>query len=258
MFDVDIECYNRDMDTLKKVSPPQNDNGRDFCVNMEIKRGRASRGKVDLLLDIHFFVAEKTILLGTVRVGITRGRLELGITNRVLPFKTRKPEIEIPGSLDTKRTESWGREKAEKRGAGAKGDLGADNKIGVSIRGAAESSKGWSEMKTDEVTAAKRLISHGGDETQPFWEFETDGINPTLLGGIRQQELGNVEITGHPCQIKACFRTRKRSLWISGSEGIWPSDMNKSNLAARRLVIRKWLRPIVGGVFESKRNHYLR
>ena len=186
------------------------------CMDMTISSDSVSGtlNKRALLLDIDFFEEKAELPLGHFSVGLKRGSLSLAIKNGQMPVRRRGLNATIPTQADSR-------------------EIDSDNDPYPN-----ESSGGG----TNNYTITKVQISTGSYEVSPRWDFEVKGSVEFLKGGRLAEVLGEIRFTDNPCKVDAVFVTHPRDLWISGSDGIWPSNMNGSNRAVRKLLIWRWLK----------------
>ena len=215
------------------------------CVEMTISSEKIKyKHQAKVFLDINFFVEEEELPLGYILVGITKGRLSLKIENGLMPLEKRGLIATLPLEIEIKRTEGKTFKQSNSAEESLQSQVMLGNKSRLSLTNAAKqtTAKERSGTATDEYPVIEAQVWAGGNERKPFWDFEIKTGQEVLKGGRCGENLGEIDISETPCKINAVFNTRSRFLWVSGSEGIWPSNMNDSNRAVRKLVIWKWLK----------------
>ena len=218
------------------------------CVDMKISSEKVKyKPQASVYLDINFFIEERELPLGRVMFGVTRGRLSLKIENGTMPLRKRGLIATLPLEIEVKHTETMVSKQSDSAEGSVQGQVGVGIKNKLSLTGAAKqtTAKEHSGTATDEYPMVEAQIWAGGNEKEPFWDFEIKTGQRALKGGRIGESLGEINISGKPCKVDAVFNTRPRFLWVSGSEGVWPSNMNDSNRAVRKLVIWKWLKSSV-------------
>ena len=216
-----------------------------FCVDMTISSEKVKyKPQAKVYLDINFFIEEKELPLGRVLVGITKGRLSLKIENGTMPLEKRGLVATLPLEIEIKHTETKTFKQSDSAEESVQGQVGLGTKNRLSLTDAAKqtTAKEHSGTATNEYPVIEAQVWAGGNEEKPFWDFEVKTGQGALKGGRLSENLGEINISKKPCKIDAVFNTRPRFLWVSGSEGIWPSNMNDSNRAIRKLIIWKWLK----------------
>ena len=232
------------MNSSARNQLPESSERLSCCVEMTISSEKIKyKRQAKISLDINFSIEKKELPLGQILVGITRGRLSLKIENGTMPLRKRGLVAILPSEINIKHTKTETSKQSSSAERSIQGQIGLGNKSGFSLTIGPKKTTGkeHSSTVTDEYSVIEAQVMAGGSAKEPFWDFEIKTGKEALRGGKIGENLGEINISKKPCKIDAFFNTNSRSLWISGSEGIWPSNMNDSNRATRQVVIWMWL-----------------
>jgi hypothetical protein len=212
-----------------------------FCVEMEFGLKNIDQESSRLFVCINFFREEFKLPLGLLYVGIVKGLLKLRLKNAEMPLKDRGSTAKLNPYISKKRTSKDGTKTSEKYEAGVSGKFGKSGAdISPSIKNVGGSEQ--SGEIDDAFSFDDYQVSAGGTKESPHWFYEVKTKENYLKGKFDNQNLGLVKITEKPSSMEAIFKASSRDLHITGTEGIWPSDMNNQNRIVRKIVILKWLK----------------
>ncbi len=211
-----------------------------FGVDFDLSSSNVRNQEADLFLDINLFSEYESLkLLGAVEVGFKRIHLKLQLTGSTMPLKSRNLIAALPPTFTTQRKISRGEEQSASFASEAGFEATAAPKI--KSTGKQEESKKTSTQVEDQFSVSQCTVYATGYDSNPSWRFEEKQGNGVLLGGFKKQKLGVLRIHGNPCTVSAEFTAMQRDLILSGASGLFPTHINNSHRAVRKILIWAWL-----------------
>ncbi|WP_139240686.1 hypothetical protein [Geitlerinema sp. PCC 9228] len=191
--------------------------------------------KIDLKLTINFNEQWEELPAGRIKFGIRAGELRLTLENGRIPDENREWNDTFDLSISKERQT---REAEKKKGSGkASAASGGELKAETTA-----SSKNTAETTYKFQFSVAQVTMKGLGKT-PGWVFEEKTGEQVLKGTISNQKLAAVAVNGKPCTIKATFEVSEHDIYVSGAEGVWPSDISRNKRAViERLIVRNFLK----------------
>ena len=228
------------------------DNKFPDCVFLDLLWGTARRNYVDLLIELIFNEQRVPFLSGSIKFGVRGGELRLKITNGLMPLDGRSFHNALDPYVEAKRAvETEAASQAEKRdtaGLAIGGDSvlsgKADIEDKISTRDAITLS--------DEFDFKRYQITIKGSPDAPGWSFAVKTGEATLIGSLRRQKLGSVELRDRPCEIAATFEVPNSQFWITDVEGPFlPNALSENKRGVVKALVLRWLRRELGEIMSQ-------
>jgi hypothetical protein len=193
--------------------------------------------QIELYVTLNFNEQWEELPAGRIKFGIRAGELRLTLENGRIPYKNREWNDTFNLSILKERQT---REAEKKKGSGkASAASGGEFKFKVETKASSENT----EETTDKFQFSVAQVTTKGPEEEPGWVFEEKTGEQVLKGTISNQKLAAVAVNGEPCTIKATFEVSERDIYVSGGEGLWPSDISRNEKAViERLIILNLLK----------------
>jgi hypothetical protein len=192
--------------------------------------------KMKLKLTVRF--GEQQIQIGesTARFGIKGGELRLKLINSKLLFETLNLTPPFSTAFDVERQAEEGKENEISGSIGIK--LGAEAKT-------KEISKETSKIK-------ERIyqVYSKGTEEEPIWIFEVKTNELFLMGILKSETIGTLDIHNKPCLVEARFTVRNEDdiypiefvgNWIKDEKLIRPKGLLLA-IYGKKKVIPSWIK----------------
>ncbi|OLT61704.1 tetratricopeptide repeat protein [Moorena bouillonii] len=222
------------------------------CLTMELKVEPVSTGifssskikQLKLYLTIQFNEQWLQMPFGRVRFGLKGGELRLRLKNGKIPWEARNFSASFDPDVEKERKQQESKENHSKVEAswnknkpGVKGNHGQKNTEGT----------------TDEFQFIDPQITTKGSEETPAWVFEVKTGQPVFKGLLKEVELGTIDVMAKPCYIEATFEVFKPDVYLTGSEGLWSTEITdeKHEVLDRKialLILKHQLKPYLSKV----------
>jgi len=200
------------------------------------------------------FGEEKLLLLGgSVRFGIRRGELEIGLHGASCPMEHRDFAPSISHYIDVKRKHVVEEEKETGGGENISAEVSIP--LGVSV-----------ELESQERIASKivirkeieffdkiPVINTKGPDSRPVWTFQSYPGRRVLKGGLVNHDLCRIQLFDHGCTIEVFFKVDQSNIIITSVEGIYPDSLKKDTMGAIHALVLKWIRKQVRHVMSEGR-----
>jgi hypothetical protein len=210
------------------------------CADFELGFDQPRKGPgIALHLWIYFSTTLVKTKFGDIALRVKRCRLCLHLSNATIPLKDRGLKAVMP--LKSARTIETVRSHTDSAARGS--DLKASAELsaeGPTISGGLGSSQSWKTKNEDvlkcQYSFVAAQVQAGGTETKPCWDFCDETGGGALLGGIDDQYLGKLTLSGEPCKIRGSIETSPRDIVLEGRSGVFPASLNDSDRAVRLLL----------------------
>lgn len=225
---------------------PERENRCPDCLFLDIQ-GRRDSGYSDtqtiLTLTLNFEERWESLPFGRVKFGLRGGELRLLIQNGSVPYSDRSLVHELALAIPKEITNVQSSELQE----GGEANLSLkDKNVSAKINTSRKKVSGITEKS--EVRSCQ--VSTKGSEDKPAWVFRLRTPDDPVLIGLVHHELCKVSVLGNPCVVEARFEASKGDIWITATEGIWPSNISSN---ARAIIERE----IVFHLISSYINPYI-
>jgi hypothetical protein len=221
------------------------------CADFELSLDKPRNGPgIALHLWVYFSTTLVETKVGDIALRVKRCRLCLDLSNATIPLRDRGLKAVMP--LNTVTTI----EKLRSHTDSAGNDGDAKISVKVSTKGPMLSgdlgSKQSSTTKDEDVLKRQysfvaSQVQAGGTETRPCWDFCDETGAGFLLGGIDNQFLGKLTLSGNPCKIRGSIEAYDKDLVLEGRSGIFTKILNKSDRVVRRklalLLLKGYVHP---------------
>ena len=213
------------------------------CVFLGLKGDITSATGIKLHATVNFSEWTAALLGGKVRYSIKRAELKFQMHSCHMPYDSRVIPNKLVMSTERQRDVSFGLvskdEKeivdslsAELSFQKVKGAFGTNTKRMSALEN--------SDNLRETFKFHRGQIATGGAETTPQWTFHALKGDLYLTGAIKNVFLGDVVIDDLPANIEGQLSVCRREINVTGTEGIWPSDMSKNRNAVFRILAIKF------------------
>lgn len=213
---------------MQPVTPvkSQSNNRCPDCLFLDIDSERESKCtsfQVVLKLTLNFNEKWEEVPFGRVKFGLRGGELRLLVSNGSVPYSNRhlNPELQFFVPKEVSRTQG--------------NELQESGEAGLSVKAVnakINSSRKKSFGSTEKIAYNSYQVSSKGDESNLAWVFDLKNTDVPVLIGLLDCKLCTVNIFDTPCDIEATFNISKRDIYITATEGIWPSNISSNKRAA--------------------------
>jgi hypothetical protein len=185
-------------------------------------------------------------VVGRAWFGLSGGDLTISLSNGMLPYSLRKPEVPLPISIPV--VDRVKDSKSQKQGSERGSEFGG----GIDAKGGSVATKvsSKSTAEVQEVHEIDREIKHvlwevtsKGSPELPRWSFRCKTPEETLAGTFLNLNLGTVVISARPCSADASFCPSARDIRLRGVESLVQWQITRKREALFGILIRKyWVR----------------
>ena len=216
-----------------------------LCIEFELSSKRVSANEMTLLLTLDVFPQPISTPFGEIEVALRRFQLELNIENGRMPIRSRKPRRKL--ATEVKKTVTVSRSAALKLGrsdeSSATGGFSVKGPmIGTTIKTSDQASDEQSgSLGTQFVRSDCQLVA-GGFEDFPIWYFRDEEERNALHGGVKDEDLGVLEILGTPCKLSAEVTATNKDVLIFGRSNFLPDEIGTNRKIVKLLIMRMWVK----------------